>query len=135
MRALKIELPLLSLTFISIIILLSRHFIILLTLCYDQYLKNTIWRRVKGNDDMIGCAEVVSVSASCSRCSNLTFSSCSITYFPYGLHSDSSWPVHIYSIDTILYPYALPLLYHPYSHLKSLPKCNLSSKSKGYNIW
>ena len=32
----------------------------------------------------------------------------------------------IYSIDTILYPYTLPLQSIPLSTLKSLPKCNLS---------
>ena len=82
--------------------------------CYNWYLKNATWRRVKGNDNTIGCTKVVSVSASYSRCSNLTFSSCSITYFPHGLYSDFSWPIYIYSIDTILYPYALPLSYISY---------------------
>ena len=33
----------------------------------------------------------------------------------------------INSIDTLLYPYALPLLINPLHFLKSLPKCNLSS--------
>ena len=33
---------------------------------------------------------------------------------------------HIYSIDTILYSYTLPLQSIPLSTLKSLPKCNLS---------
>ena len=58
----------------------------------------------QGYDDTIGCTKVVSVSASCSRCSNFMFSSCSITYFPHGLHIDSLWLVCIYSVDTILYP-------------------------------
>ena len=30
--------------------------------CYDQCLINTIWTRVKGDDDMTGCAAIVSVS-------------------------------------------------------------------------
>ena len=63
----------------------------------------------QGFDNIFGCAEVVSVSTSCSRCSNFMFSSCSMTHFPHGLHIDSLWLVCIYSIDTILYPYALPL--------------------------
>jgi len=45
--------------------------------------------------------------------------------FPYG--------ILIYSIDTILYPYTLLLIHLSYSHLKSLPKYNLSSTSKGHN--
>ena len=77
--------------------------------CYNQYLEDAIWRRVKNNDDTISHAEVVSVSTSCSRCSNLTFFSCSMTHFPHGLYSDFSWPICIYSINTILYPYTLPL--------------------------
>ena len=42
---------------------------------YDQCLLDTAWTRVKGNDNMIGCAKVISVSASYSRCSILTWSS------------------------------------------------------------
>ena len=63
----------------------------------------------QGSDDMISCAKVVSVSALYSRCSNFMFSSCSITCFSHRLHIDFLWLVYIYSIDTILYPYALPL--------------------------
>jgi len=43
--------------------------------CYDWCLLNIVWTRTKGNEDMIGCAEVVSVSTSCSRCSILAWSS------------------------------------------------------------
>ena len=32
---------------------------------YDQCLLDTVWTRVKSNDDMISCAEVVSVNALC----------------------------------------------------------------------
>ena len=63
----------------------------------------------QGSDDMIGCTEVVSVSISCSRCSNFMFFLYFMTRFPHGLHIDSLWLVCIYSIDTILYPYALSL--------------------------
>ena len=86
-----------------------------------------------GYDDTISCAEVVSVSASCSRCFLLMFSLCSITCLPHGLHLVASCITCIYSIDTILYPYALPFIPIPVLILKSLPKCNLSSKSKGHN--
>ena len=41
---------------------------------YNQYLMNVAWTRVKGNDDMIGYAEAVSVSTSCNRCSILAWS-------------------------------------------------------------
>jgi len=63
----------------------------------------------QGFDDTIGYTEVVSVSTSYSRCSNFMFFSCSMTCLPHGLHIDFLWLVCIYSIDTILYPYALPL--------------------------
>ena len=51
------------------------HFITL-CYCYDQYLIDTAWTRVDDNDDMIGCAKVVSVSTSYSRCYILVLSSC-----------------------------------------------------------
>ena len=103
--------------------------------CYDQYLEDTTWRRAKGNNNMIGCTEVVSVSTSCSRCSILAFFSYTMTCLPYGLQTVSSYHSYIYSIDIILYPYTLPLIHLSYSHLKSLPKCNLSSTSKDSNIY
>ena len=81
----------------------------------------------RGYDDTIGCAEVVSVSASCSRCSNLTASSYLMTQLLHRLHIVSSCITCIYSIDTILYSYALPFIQFPLLFLKSLPKCNLSS--------
>ena len=39
--------------------------------CYNPCLLVMAWTRVKGNDDMIGCAASVSVSTSCSRYNNL----------------------------------------------------------------
>jgi len=72
-----------------------------------------------GYDDIISYGRVVSVSASCSRCCNLI----SFFLYPYALwlicFMDYSLChrvllVYIYSIDTILYSYALPLLYIPY---------------------
>ena len=89
--------------------------------CYDQYLKDAIWRRAKGNDNTIGYAKVVSVSASYSRYSILTLSLYTMTCLSYGLQLVFSYLSYIYGIDTILYPYALPLIHLPYSHLKSLP--------------
>jgi len=55
-----------------------------------------------GYDAMIGCAEVVSVSASCSRCSILIYasvSSCIMTHLLYRLHTVTSRTTHIYSIE------------------------------------
>jgi len=49
--------------------------------CYDQRLMSLAWTRVKGNDNMISYAEVVSVSTSCSRYYVLTFTLCCMTYF------------------------------------------------------
>ena len=103
--------------------------------CYNQYLEDATWRRAKGNDNMISCAKVVSVSTSYSRCSILAFSSCTITCLPYRLQTAFSCHSSIYSIDTILYPYALPLIHLSYSHLKSLPKYNLSFTSKDCNSY
>jgi len=100
-------------------------------MCYDQYLNDATWRRAK--DDTIGCAEVVSVSTSCNRCFILALFSYIMICLPYGLQPVSLCLSYIYSIDTILYPYALPLIHLPYSHLKSLSKCNLSSTSKDHN--
>jgi len=49
--------------------------------CYNQYLMDIAWTRIEGNDNTIGCAKVVSVSTSCSRCHILTPSSCSYNLF------------------------------------------------------
>ena len=40
--------------------------------CYDGYLEDVAGARVKGMMSTISCAEVISVSASCSRCYSLT---------------------------------------------------------------
>ena len=48
-------------------------------------------------------------------------------YMPHILHIIFSFSNSIYSIDTLLYPYTLPLITFPLTSLKSLPKCNLSS--------
>ena len=66
-------------------------------------------KKEQESDDTIGCAKVVSVNTSYSRCFNFMFSLCSMTCFPHGLHIDFLWLIYIYSIDTILYPYTLPL--------------------------
>jgi len=51
--------------------------------CYDQCLLEATWTKVKGNDNMIGCTVIVSVSTSCSRCYILTSSLCFITGLSY----------------------------------------------------
>jgi len=43
--------------------------------CYDQYLIYIARTRAKDNNDIIGYAVVVSVSASCNRCCFITLSS------------------------------------------------------------
>jgi len=48
--------------------------------------------------------------------------------FSHVLWTLSSCLTHIYNIDTILYPYTLPLIQFPFSLLKSLPKYNLNSE-------
>ena len=77
--------------------------------CYDQCLINATWTRVKDDDDMISCTIIVSVSTSCSRYYTLASSSCFVTYLPHVQWTISSLLVCIYSVDTLLYPYALPL--------------------------
>jgi len=51
--------------------------------CYNQYLMDATWTRVKGNDDIISCTTIVSISTSCSRYYILALSSCVMTYLPY----------------------------------------------------
>jgi len=84
--------------------------------CYDWHLLDTAWIWAKGNDDMIGCTICSSVSTLWSRYTILASSSCSMTCFL--MYSSYYWPhelyivsplTSIYSIDTILYPYTLPL--------------------------
>jgi len=40
--------------------------------CYDGYIEDVAWTRVKGMMSTISCAKVVSVNASCSRYYSLT---------------------------------------------------------------
>ena len=105
--------------------------------CYDWYLENATWRRAKSNNNTIGYIEVVSVSTSCSRCSILALSSCIMTRLPYRLQPVFSCLSHIYNVDTILYPYALPLIHLPILISSLCLRCNLSSTSKGHNkyLW
>ena len=73
----------------------------------------------------IGCAEVVSVNASCSRCYSLTQSSLFPLVFHMFLYSCMSHCLSsfsIYSVARYLYLYALPLAIHPLTSLKSLPQ-------------
>ena len=84
--------------FLSLIINLDGIFVLFsdkynyvtkLARCYDQYLIDATWTRVKSNDNMIGYAAIVSVSALYSRCYILSlslclynsFTSCTIDYF------------------------------------------------------
>ena len=110
-----------------------------LLICYNQYLKDVLWRRVKGNNDTIGCAVVISVSTSCSdntigcaivisvstlcsRCYILTSISCIMPYLYCVLQTLSLWASIIYRVDTALYLYALPIV----STLTSFPSLCLS---------
>ena len=58
--------------------------------CYDRHLLDVTWIWAKGNDNMIGCVTCCSVSISCSRCTVLASSSCSMTYSPYVLQTLAS---------------------------------------------
>ena len=74
---------------------------------------------------MIGCAASISVSTSCSRCDVLVLTSC----FKARLHCVLwmySGTNSIYSINTILYPYALPIEPYPTPYSSLCLSCNLS---------
>jgi len=68
----------------------------------------------KGYDNTIGCAKAVSVNTSCRRYWSLILSSCTITHLPHRLHIVFSLYTSIYSIDTLLYLYTLPLIQSPF---------------------
>jgi len=53
--------------------------------CYDQCLLNVAWTLAKGNDNMIGCAASISVSASCNRYNTLALALWTMTRFPHVL--------------------------------------------------
>ena len=87
-------------------------------------------QRAKGMMSTIGCAKVVSVSTSCSRCYSLTQSSLFSLFFvmfldsclpycclPYSYIQQSQIHVSIRFTTYII----------PFHFLKSLPKCSLSS--------
>ena len=77
--------------------------------CYNQCLLDTAWIKVKSNDNMISCTVSISVNTSCSRCDVLVLNSCIMTHLHYVLWTYFLWALHIYSIDTILYSYTLPI--------------------------
>ena len=64
----------------------------------------------RGYDDMISYAKAVSVSTSYRRCWNLISSSWTVTHLPHRLCIVSSLYTSIYSVDTLLYLYALPII-------------------------
>ena len=68
-------------------------------ICYNEYSKNTAWTRVKGMMSTISCTEVISVSASCSRCYSLTQSSLFPSFFVMFL--DSCMPCYFSSYSYI----------------------------------
>ena len=74
-----------------------------------------IMEKGKRYDNTIGCAVVVLVSISYSRCYTLTSSSCFITHLPHVQWTTISFLVCIYSIDIFLYPYTLALVYYPFT--------------------
>ena len=71
---------------------------------------------------MIGCAVVISVSASYNRCCILSSSSCFVTYLTYGYNTQSLLSIDIYSCR--YYPVSLHFTnwLSPLFLLKSLPE-------------
>jgi len=86
----------------------------------------------RGYDNMIGCTEAVSVSTLCKRCWNLILSSCIVTHLPHGLCIVSSLYTSIYSVDNLLYLYALPIITSLY-FFSSLCLSATWALSKGHN--
>ena len=111
---------------LKVLVWFMRTWILKREYCYNCCFLDIAWTRVKGNDNMIGCAIIVSVSISCSRCNNLARSSCFITHSPHVQQAYSSWTTSIYSINTLLYSYTLPIDSSPTSSLNLCLSCNLS---------
>jgi len=76
----------------------------------------------KEYDDMIGYAIVDATTLLYPNDLLMLYALCTV----YGFLI-SSFHFSIYSIDTLLYLYALPFIQSLLTPLKSLPKCNLSS--------
>ena len=53
---------------------------------------------------------------------------------PHGLFMDTS-SLHIYSVDTLLYSYALPILQTPYPFSSLCLSCNLSSSLRSLHLY
>ena len=73
----------------------------------------SVWTRAKDDDNIIGYIEVVSVSTSYSRYCFLSLSSLFYNLWTCVLWTFISCLVGIYSVDTILYFYTLPIDYFP----------------------
>ena len=89
----------------------------------------------KEYDDMIGCA-TCSLSQHLMQkvllpCFILVVSSC---FYPHVCLIVELWTC-INSIDTFMYPYALPILYFPYSFSSLCLSCNLSSSLRSLQIY
>jgi len=100
------------------------HLLMLLT-CFHHVLKGL------GYDAMNGCAIVVSVSTLYSRHYILIDSSIlpHVLYHyrhMFSRHMFSLWFIGIYSVNTVLYPYALPIDYFLHSYSSLCLSCNLS---------
>ena len=113
---------------LEVLIWFIRTWILKTEYYYDRYLMDLVWTRIKDNDDIISYAKVVSVSTSCNRCYIFASFLCFMTCLHHVLWTVSLWFTYIYSIDILLYSYVLPLAIHHSLLLKSLSKCNLSSK-------
>ena len=100
--------------------------------CYDWCLMDTTWNRVKGNNGMISYTKVISVRVSYSTHWCIALFLCYITHFSHILWTISSWTLHIYSIDILLYLYALPIITSLTSFSSLCLSCNLSL-AKGCN--
>jgi len=65
----------------------------------------------------------------------LLVASCFMTPLLHGLLVVSSCTLNIYSVDTILYSYTLPLIHLPYSSSSLCLSCNLSSSLRSLQVW
>jgi len=88
----------------------------------------------KGYDDMIGCT-ICSLSQRLMQkvllpCFILMVSSC---FHPHVYLIDELWTC-INSIDTLMYPYTLPILHIPYPFSSLCHSCNLSSSLRSLHF-
>ena len=97
---------------------------------YNQCLQDIAWRRAKSMTTQSAALQQSQLVPHVVSATTLLYpNNLLILYVSCTVHGFLILSSHfsIYSIDTLLYSYALPFIQSPLTPLKSLPKCNLSS--------